>query len=97
MLRGACVRRAVVIALLPLAAACTKRIYAGPPLAPEQVAEIHVGTAIVREIDGAQRRGGALDVGQFEVTPPSNEAFYRTVSDHLPIMVRLRAAGPDDD
>jgi hypothetical protein len=28
---------------------------------------------------------------------PSNAEFYRTVSDHLPIMVRLRASGPDDD
>jgi hypothetical protein len=43
MLRGACVRRAVVAPLL-LAAACTQRLYAGPPLAPEQVAEIHIGT-----------------------------------------------------
>jgi hypothetical protein len=27
----------------------------------------------------------------------SNAQFYRTVSDHLPIMVRLRTSGPDDD
>jgi endonuclease/exonuclease/phosphatase family metal-dependent hydrolase len=25
------------------------------------------------------------------------ELFYQTVSDHLPIVVRLRSAGPDDD
>jgi hypothetical protein len=61
-------RRAMVAPLL-LAAACTQRLYAGPPLAAEQVAEIHVGTAVVREIDGVQRRGGAVDVAQFEVTP----------------------------
>ena len=68
MLRGARLHR-VVAALLLCAAGCTKRLYAGPPLAPERVAEIHVGTAIVREIDGIPRRGGALDVGRFEVTP----------------------------
>jgi hypothetical protein len=28
---------------------------------------------------------------------PSNADFYRTVSDHLLIMVRMRAAPPDDD
>lgn len=27
----------------------------------------------------------------------SNQIFFQTVSDHLPIMVRMRASGPDDD
>ena len=60
--------RAALLLLL-CAAACSERLYEGPPLPQEQVAVIQVGNTIVREIDGKARRGGAFDVGQFEVVP----------------------------
>jgi hypothetical protein len=61
--------RCALLATALVASGCTKRLYEGPPLPREQIAGIHVGTAIVREIDGQSRRGGALDVGYFEITP----------------------------
>ena len=61
--------RRAALALVLLAAGCTKRLYEGPPLQTEQVAVIHVGNAVVREIDGQKRRGGLFDVSHFEVTP----------------------------
>src|SRR5215472_9175570 len=64
-------RRATLAPLL-LAAACTSHHYTGPVLPPEQVATIDVGNAVVREIDGERRRGGAFDVGHFEVNPGSH-------------------------
>jgi Endonuclease/Exonuclease/phosphatase family len=57
------------LAVLAFVGGCTQRRYEGPPLAAEQVATINVGTALVREIDGEKRRGGAFDFGRFEVTP----------------------------
>ena len=59
----------VTLGLLLLASACTGRDYAGPPRPPEQVAIIHVGNAVVRELDGEKRRGGAFDYRHFEVEP----------------------------
>jgi hypothetical protein len=55
--------------LMVLAPACTRRLYEGPQLSPEEVAVIQVGTTTVREIDGEHRRGGAFDVSEFEVAP----------------------------
>jgi Endonuclease/Exonuclease/phosphatase family len=66
MLRPA--QRAALAALL-VATGCTTRLYEGPVRSAGEVAVIHVGTAVVREIDGQKRRGGAFDVGQFEVQP----------------------------
>jgi hypothetical protein len=62
-------RTPIALWLLTLVCACTQRRYQGPPLPAEQVAVIHVGSTLVREIDGEKRRGGAFDVGTFEVAP----------------------------
>jgi hypothetical protein len=51
------------------AAGCTGRLYAGPQRPTERIALIHVGSVIVRQIDGDRRRGGAFDVSRFEVPP----------------------------
>lgn len=51
-----------------LLAACTARLE-GPPRAPGEIALLHVGSTVVREIDGQRRRGGAFDVSTFELAP----------------------------
>ena len=60
--------RAALAALL-VASGCTTRLYEGPVRNATEVAVIHVGTTVVREIDGQKRRGGVFDVSQFEVQP----------------------------
>jgi ABC-type tungstate transport system permease subunit len=40
---------------------------------------------------------GAPEVVDVRSVAADDKAFYDTVSDHLPIVVRLRASGPDDD
>lgn len=52
-----------------LLAGCTARLYEASDQRREDLAIIHVGSTIVRKIDGQGRRGGALDVGSFEVGP----------------------------
>lgn len=64
-------RRAALAAVL-FATGCTTRLYEGPVRDTGDVAVIHVGTAVVREIDGQKRRGGAFDVSHFEVQPGSH-------------------------
>ena len=48
---------------------------------PNATAEM-IGNAVVLDVRGVSS---------------SPKDFYQTVSDHLPIMVRMRAGGPDDD
>jgi len=70
------VRTSHLIRLLSLAglaclsaAGCSSQMYEGAPRAAPQVAIINVGSTVVREINGQPRRGGAFDVGHFEVAP----------------------------
>lgn len=54
------------------AAGCSSQLsqmYEGAPRAARDVAIINVGSTIVRAINGQPRRGGAFDVGHFEVAP----------------------------
>ena len=59
---------ASAIALLALGG-CTARLYEGDARRREDVAVIWVGDTVVRKVDEQGRRGGALDVGSFEVPP----------------------------
>lgn len=63
--------RLCVIAVIAagLFGGCSARLYEGEARRREDVAVIDVGSTIVRRIDGQARRGGALDVGTFEVHP----------------------------
>jgi hypothetical protein len=40
---------------------------------------------------------GNPEVLEIRNVPTSNQLFYQTISDHLPIVVRLRTSGTDDD
>jgi hypothetical protein len=59
----------IAVIAVGLFGGCSARLYEGEARRREDVAVIDVGTTIVRQIDGQARRGGALDVGTFEVQP----------------------------
>jgi hypothetical protein len=52
---------------------------------------------LVFDSGGSVELLGDAEVVDVRGAARSNKEFYRTVSDHLPIMIRIRVTGPDDD
>jgi len=73
VLASTATRRCCVAMLALSGCTGTARLYEGAPRAPGDVAVVHVGSTVVRGIDGQPRRGGAFDVAAFELPPGPHE------------------------
>ena len=69
MSRGMLGAAGSVLIAVSLGGCGAKRLYEGPALPSSQVAVIHAGGTIVRQIDERRRRGGVFDADRFEVAP----------------------------
>jgi endonuclease/exonuclease/phosphatase family metal-dependent hydrolase len=52
---------------------------------------------LVYDTDATAEMIGNAEVLDVRSKASSNASFYKTISDHLPIVVRMRSSGPDDD
>ena len=52
---------------------------------------------LVLDLEATSEMIGNPEVLEVRGVAASNKVFFRTVSDHLPVSVRMRCSGPDDD